>query len=124
MIIGSYRRISNIQNEDEIKIRIGDKEIKRVKASKSQGILIDENFAWKEDIDNLSIKVSRSIGVIRRAQKYVQQDAFKVMYHSLAITYFDYFSLVWNNCSQTLKTTCKVQRLQNRVARVITGDTI
>ena len=34
--------------------------------------------------------------------------------------YFDYCSLVWANCSQTLKN--KVQRLQNRAARVITGD--
>ena len=42
------------------------------------------------------------------------------MYHSLVLPYFDYCSLVWNNCSQTLKD--KVQRLQNRAARVITGD--
>ena len=43
------------------------------------------------------------------------------MYNSLVLPYFDYCSHVWNNCSQTLKT--KVQRLQNRAARVITGDT-
>ncbi|CAB3999762.1 Hypothetical predicted protein [Paramuricea clavata] len=42
MIIGSYKRISNIQKEDEIKIRIGDNEIKRVKTTKSLGIVIDE----------------------------------------------------------------------------------
>ena len=67
--------------------------------------------------------MSKAIRVIRRAKKYVQikQDALKVMYNSLVLPYFDYCSLVWNNCSQTLKT--KVQRLQNRAARVITGDT-
>ncbi len=43
------------------------------------------------------------------------------MYNSLVLPYFDYCSLVLNNCSQTLKT--KVQRLQNRAARVTTGDT-
>ena len=58
MIIGSYKRISNLQKEDEIKIRIGDNEIKRVKTTKSLGIVIDENLAWKENIDNLSVKVS------------------------------------------------------------------
>ena len=121
MIIGSYKRISGLQKEDEIKIRIGDNEIKRVKTTKSLGIVIDENLAWKENIDNLSVKVSRAIGVIRRAKKYVKQDALKLMYNSLVLPYFDYCSLVWNNCSQTLKT--KVQRLQNRAARVITGDT-
>ena len=75
MIIGSYKRISNIQKEDEIKIRIGDNEIKRVKTTKSLGIGIDENLAWKENIDSLSVKVSRTIGIIRRAKKNVKQDA-------------------------------------------------
>jgi hypothetical protein len=71
IIIGSYKRISNLQKEDEIKIRIGDNEIKRVKTTKCLGIAIDENLAWKENIDNLSIKVSRAIGVICRSQKSV-----------------------------------------------------
>ena len=81
MIIGSYKRISNIQKEDEIKIRIGDNEIKRVKTTKSLGIVIDENLARNENIDNLSVKVSRAIGVIRRAKKCVKQDALKLMYN-------------------------------------------
>ena len=42
------------------------------------------------------------------------------MYHSLVLPYFDYCSLVWNNCSQSLKD--KIQRLQNRATRPITGD--
>jgi hypothetical protein len=61
MIIGSYKRISNIQKEGEIKIRAGDNEIEQVKTTKSLGIVIDENLAWKENIYNLSIKVSRAI---------------------------------------------------------------
>ena len=85
MTIGSYKRISNLQKEDEIKIRIGDNEIKRVKTTKSLGIVIDENLAWKENIDNLSVKVSRAIGIIRRAKKYVKQDALKLMYNYLVL---------------------------------------
>ena len=42
------------------------------------------------------------------------------MYQSLVLPYFDYCSLTWTNCNQTLKN--KVQRLQNRAARVKTGD--
>jgi hypothetical protein len=81
MIIGSYKRISNIQKVDEIKIRIGDNEIKRVKTTKSLGIVIDENLARNENIDNLIVKVSRAIGVIRRPKKCVKQDALKLMYN-------------------------------------------
>ena len=35
--------------------------------------------------------------------------------------YFDYCSLVWGNFNQTMKE--KIHRLQNRGARIITGDT-
>ena len=58
--------------------------------------------------------------MIRRAKPYVKTDTIKVMYQSLVLLYFDYCSLEWANCSQTLKN--KVQRLQNRAARVITGN--
>ena len=43
------------------------------------------------------------------------------MYQSLVLPYFDYCSLIWGNCNQTRKG--KIQRLQNRAARIITGDT-
>ena len=43
------------------------------------------------------------------------------MYQSLVQPYFDYCSLVWGNCNQTCKD--KLQKLHNRAARVITGNT-
>ena len=120
MIIGSYKKLSNIQNQSEIKIKLGGKEITRTNATKSLGVIIDEHLRWKEQIDSISTKVSRAIGIIRRVKKYVSQDTLELMYCSLVLPYFDYCSLVWDNCSQTLKD--KVQKLQNRAARVITGD--
>ncbi len=45
MTLGSYKRISNIQKEGEIKIKIGDNDVKRVKTTKSLGIVMDENLA-------------------------------------------------------------------------------
>jgi hypothetical protein len=75
LIIGSYKRISNIQKQDEIKIRIGDNEIILVKTTKSLGIVIDEILAWKENIYNLSVKVSRAIGVISRAKSTLNKSS-------------------------------------------------
>ena len=42
------------------------------------------------------------------------------MYNSPFFPYFDYCFLVWGNCNQTLKE--KLQKLQNRAAKIITGD--
>ena len=60
------------------------------------------------------------IASVQGFQEDVNTDTLKLMYQNLVLPCFDYCSLVWANCSQTLKN--KVQRLQNRTARVITGD--
>ena len=123
MIIGSRQRISKIPDDCQTKIEIGCKEVKRVTSTKSLGVIIDDKLCWNEQIDGISTKASRAIGIIRRAKPYVKKDSLEVMYQSLVLPYFDYCSLVWSNCNQTLKD--KIQRLQNRAARIIrpTGDT-
>ena len=40
---------------------------------------------------------------------------------AIVLSHFDYCSLVWDNCSDYLLN--KLQKLQNRAARVITGRT-
>ena len=42
------------------------------------------------------------------------------IYNSLVQPHFDYYSLVWGNCGKTLSN--KLQKLQNRAARVITSS--
>ena len=41
------------------------------------------------------------------------------MYKSLVLPYFDYCSPLWDDCGSTLKE--KLQKLQNRPVRIITG---
>ena len=66
-------------------------------------------------------RFSKAIEIIRHAKPYVKKESLELMYQSLVLPYFDYCSLIWGNCNQTLKG--KIQRLQNRAARIITGDT-
>ena len=65
-------------------------------------------------------KVWSGIGGIKRIKPFVQQETLQNLYNSLALLYFDYCSLLWDNCGTTLKE--KLQKLQNRAARIITED--
>ena len=47
-------------------------------------------------------------------------DSLKYVYQTLIQPHFDYCAMVWGNCTRTLKE--RLQELQNRAARVITGD--
>ena len=84
------------------------------------GVTIDDQLSWEEQIDSISKKVSQGMGVLRRAKLFVKYDTLQLLYNSLVQPYFEYCSLVWGNCRDSLKE--KLQKLQNRAARVITGD--
>ena len=57
--------------------------------------------------------------MIRRMKKYVPAKVLENVYKAIVLPYFDYCSLVWENCSVELQD--KLQKMQNRAARVITG---
>ena len=59
--------------------------------------------------------------MLRRAKQFVKRETLQFLYNSMVQPYFEYCSLVWGNCGESLKE--KLQKLQNRAARVITGDT-
>ena len=60
--------------------------------------------------------------MLRRMKAYVPQETLRTVYNALIMPHFDYCSLVWNNCSKYLLE--KLQRLQNRAARVISGKSM
>ena len=62
----------------------------------------------KQTLDILSINETRLDDTIR--------DTLKMIYNAPILPHFDYCSLVCCNCSKTL------HKIQNRAARVITGD--
>ena len=119
MIIGTRQRLAKIQ--ENTTVSCGGKLWKQVYSKKTLGVLIDDNLCWNEQIDNISKKVSKGIGMLRRAKPFVSFETLKYIYQALVQPSFDYCSMVWGNCGEDSKE--KLQRLQNRAARVITGDT-
>ena len=113
MIIGSKQRLTNITNDP--KIELGEAEIKRVDKSKALGVIIDEHLTWKNQVDSIRKKVSKGIAMLRRKKEYVSISTLIKVYNAI-----DYCSLVWDECADYLLT--KLQKLQNRAARVITGS--
>ena len=87
---------------------------------KSLGIYVDENLTWYLHVDKLCKKIASAIGAIKRVKPFLPQSTLLSIYNSLVQPHFDYCSLVWGNCGKTLSN--KLQKLQNRAARVITSS--
>ena len=91
MIICTRQRLS--RNSDDPKIQIGGIGLKRVSVTKSLEILVDENLNWNQQIDNISKKVSKGIGILRRVKQYISRQSLETIYESLILPHFDYCSI-------------------------------
>ena len=117
MIVGSRQRLGKIDEEAEIKL--GDNKIKKISETKTLGVIVDDQLKWNSHINMVATKVSKGIGMIRRMKAFVPQSTLISVYNSIILPHFDYCSLVWDiGNAYSLE---KLQKLQNRAARVITG---
>ena len=117
MLIGSRQRLSNITVPPALEINGAC--LKQVTSTKSLGVIINENLTWSNHIDTISKKISSGIGAIKRVNHCLPPSSLHSIYYGLVIQpHLDYCSVVWDNCGKTLSN--KLQRLQNRAARVLT----
>ena len=113
--IGSRQKMTTIN--DKLVIKINDYEINRVDSVKALGVYIDQHLTWAVHIDKISKKIASAIGALKRIRPLITTDTAVQIYRALIQPHFDYCCSVWDGLGETLS--CKLQKLQNRTARVI-----
>ena len=98
MIIGSRQKILNIQEEPLISI--GNETIKKISKCKTLGVIIDDKLLWKDHINEISAKVSKGLGIMKRIKTFVTQSVMQSLYNSLVLPYFDYCNMVCENTAK------------------------
>ena len=118
MLIGSRQRIATVT--ESLDLSINGISLKKVNCSKCLGVELDEFLSWDSHITSVCKKVSSGIGVIKKIKPFIPSRSLINIYQSIVEPYFDYCSIVWNGISEGLAE--KLQKLQNRAARIITGS--
>ena len=91
--------------------------IKREYVTKSLGIFIDDNLSWKQQIDIVCSKISKSIGILYKSRDILSKQCLKQLYFSFIHNYVNYANIAWASTSKS-----KLERLyrcQKKAARVI-----
>jgi len=89
----------------------------QVKSSKFLGIYVDEQLTWNEHINNISIKIAKSIGVIFRIVYLLPSNIRLNLYYSLIYSYLSYCNIAWaSNYTSRLK---RFSVLQRRAVRIV-----
>lgn len=105
------------ENCSEINIQLDGHPICRVEHAKSLGLIIDDRLSWSNHIKELCRKISSATGALRRIRSLISQSTAVQIYNALIQPHFDNCAPVWDGLSSYL---CeKLQKLQNRAARVI-----
>ena len=91
---------------DELKgllaLRVGDSLMRRVKQTKSLGVIIDQDLSWDSHIEYISKKIKRNIGILRRLGNTVPQHSLITLHKPLIEPYFRYCSTVCSYCNDSL----------------------
>lgn len=108
------------RNTTELNVTVEDAQLECVDKFKYLGVFLDSHITWEKHVDYISGKVSRKIGLLRRLKNFLPRNTLNMLYKALILSTFDYCDVVWSNCSQGFLG--RLQRLQNRAARVILGE--
>ena len=81
------------------------------------GVIIDNNLSWKNHIDHVAIKISRTIGLICKLRHFLPRHILLTIYRSLVTPYLTYGLIAWGQaCKSHLE---KLLKLQKRALRFI-----
>ena len=99
-------------------IKINNEQIECKNSIKFLGITIDRHLSWKDHIDIIACKISRTIGVISKSKFFISETSLIKLYYSLVYPYLYYGNIVWGSAYKSNLSRLKV--LQKRIIRIIT----
>ena len=107
------RHISKIP---ELNISINNVPLEKVSEFNFLGITIDETLSWKPHITKVCNKIARSIGVIKKLNKFLPESTLVTLYNSLILPHILYGILVWGHTNN------RIYKLQKRAVRSLTNS--
>ena len=106
---------------DALSININGRSIRQVKTAISLNLHIEETLSWTKQAEFIHKKRSPLLSQLKRVRNYVDLDTLVNMYKGLIQPHLEYGCVVWDELDR--RRAIKLQRLQNRAARIITRST-
>ena len=106
-----------LKPQKSLRLKIHGVNIQQVSMVKYLGVTCDSNLTWKNYVDELYLKVSKTVGIFSKSRYYVGLDVTCMLYYSLIYPSVTYGTLVWGlRCPTYLK---PVVTLQKDIVRIV-----
>ena len=113
-----FGRKSKNQTND-LSVTIEGTKLELVKHTKFLGVILDNEINWKQHILHISQKLSKSLGILKRARQFLNTSTLLQLYYSFLYPYLSYCCIIWGNAAQT--TLWPIFRSQKYDVRILTN---
>ena len=112
-----YMLFTNNKNLNTCKtVKINNISISKLSNIKFLGVILDDQLKWKTHISYIKSKVSKCIGILLKAKKYLNKSTLTQLYYSFLYPHLSYCIEVWGNTYNCyLETLYKVQKKAVRI---------
>ena len=86
---------SKLKTSQSLRIKIDGTLIKQVDSTKYLGITFDSNLTWKSHINELCLKLSKTVGILSKVRHFVDNHILVMLYYSLIYPFLTYGVHVW-----------------------------
>jgi hypothetical protein len=118
MLVGTRQRLASLPS-NTLNLTVQTTAIAQVTTAKLLGVFIDTVLSWEHQVEAVTNKISKRLGLIRRLRPVLPRDTIQTLFNCLALPHFTYCNTVWGNASSSILR--PVVLLQNQAARILTG---
>lgn len=114
MVLGSKYLL---KDPPVLSLTLGGIVIEQATEVKLIGVTVDSLLNWNSHVNQILLKMGRSLAVVKHCKKYILNRVMKRIVESLVLSHLDYCSIIWS--STTEMNLRKLQVAQNKAARVV-----
>jgi len=104
--------------DTELRVVLDNYTLDEVQRTKFLGIIIDSKLTWSSQVQYVSIKIMKGIGIMCKLRNVLPTSALLSLYYTLIYPYLTYCVIIWGCANVT--TMHKLVILQKRAIRVVT----
>ena len=108
---------TNKKEERRITIRAHNTILEQKSQCKFLGIIVDEEITWKNHINYIASKISKTIAILRLLKYTFPKHILKTLYMSLIQPYLNYCNIIWGAADKTILEPLII--LQKKAIRII-----
>ena len=87
---------NKMKTNQSLSIKIDNACINQVDSSKYLGVMFDSNLTWKNRINELCLKLSKTVGILSKLRYFVNRKILVMLYYSLIYPFLIYGVYVWS----------------------------